>query len=930
MQIRLSVSSARDASSADRTADRGTAASLARTGTAALFQGGAGQRAAARQCVDVTVVAAAGTPFAAAAGALRGLAAVSVEGAVDGRFYCGAEPVADDQPLGMPPLLDGAALTIGGPGAPGLPAGGLEVHVVGGPDAGGVHLLTPPPPGAEPLRIPVGRGADARIRIEDPDLSRLHAELIVSTDWVQLRDCGSTNGTTLDGTAVGEEPVLLLPEMLVRLGESALALRVAPQAVQTTPDRLGCLRVRTVRPPVVRLPAPRVDLPPKPPARGLAAARRRAAAAFERAKADAEGKVIAALATEAQLRRAKNPDLASLLAAAVRPEPGLWSRDPRNPGLLELRLGTARVASQITVGAGDQTYRPRVSGAPITIDLAKAGVLGLVGPRPALDGLARALVAQLAAMCTPTDLELVVLCAGNAEPWRWVRWLPHLVPQDGQDCRALIGLDRAQVAARLAELTARIAERESAMPTRADTWTGRRTVVVVDGAAALLGDPALRRLLDDGPPVGVHAIVLGSRPAQLPDSTGAMAVLGGEVNTRLRLEQPAAPALDGVVADLASADWAERLARALAPLRESDGFSTPRLPEQARLLSLLGLDLLTPAKLAARWSQSPADAGVIMGADDAGPVRADLTGHHILAAGVPGSGVSETLRALACCLAAVNRPEYLRIALVSGGRGPSLEQLRALPHADVHLGGDVAPEALRKLLGQVEQEVDRRLQVVQRGAGVSAGGGADGLGDVLGLGSDEVDPGWFPAEPDPQNPRMLVVIDGFDRLAIQHPWFAKGMAACARDGRRLGLHVMIGVTLDGTNAIRRLEEDLCEEAHIRFALRTHTPDESRKIASMPEAAGLRADTPGRAHLALPDGRVLAVQIGQISGRMPSSASARAAVLPMPWTGLGSQLARRTRETAGSGGGSAGGASGAGGPTDLALFIETVQRAATRG
>jgi pSer/pThr/pTyr-binding forkhead associated (FHA) protein len=926
MQIRLSVSSARDASAADRGADRGAAASLARTGTAALFQSGTGQRSAARQCVDVTVAAAAGTPFAAAVGALRGLAAVSVEGGVDGRFYCGAEPVPDDQPLGMPPLLDGAALTIGGPGAPGLPAGGLEVHVVGGPDAGGVHLLTPPPPGAEPLHIPIGRGADALIRIEDPDLSRLHADLVVSADWVQLCDRGSTNGTTLDGTAVGKEPVLLLPEMLVRLGESTLALRVAPQALPITPDRLGCLRVRTERTPAVRVPAQRIDMPPRPPARGLGAARRRAAVAFERAKTDAEGKVIAALANEAQLRRSKNPDLASLLAAAVRPEPGLWSRDARNPGLLELRLGTARVASLVTVGAGDQTFRPRVPGAPITIDLAKAGVLGLVGPRPALERLARALVAQLAALCAPTDLELVILCAGNAEPWRWVRWLPHLVPQDGQDCRALIGLDRAQVAGRLAELTARIAEREGAMPTRADTWTGRRTVVVVDGAASLLGDPSLRRLLDDGPSVGVHAIVLGSRPSQLPDSTGAMAVLGGEVNTRLRLEQPDAPPLDGVVADLASADWAERLARALAPLRESDGFSAPRLPEQARLLSLLGLDLLTPAKLAARWSQRPADAEVVMGADDAGAVRTDLTGHHILAAGVPGSGVSETLRALACCLAAVNRPEYLRIALVSGGRGPSLEQLRALPHADVHLGGDVAPEALRKLLGQVEQEVDRRLKVVKQGVG----GVGDGLDDVLGLRINEADPGWFPAEPDPQNPRMLIVIDGFDRLAVQHPWFAKGMAACARDGRRLGLHVMVGVTLDGTNAIRRLEEDLCEEAHIRFALRTHTPDESRKVASMPEAAGMRADTPGRAHVAMPDGRVLAVQIGQISGRMPSSASARAAVLPMPWTGLGSPLARRTRDAAGTSGGSNAGTSGAGGPTDLALFIETVQRAATRG
>lgn len=851
MQIRLSVTSARDADAAvgmRSTADVDAAVDI-----------------------DTAVTAAAGTPFSAAAGALRTFAGVP-----DGRFYAGTTVVRDEMPLGVPPLLDGVVLTVGKPGAPAALPGGLELHVVGGPDAGGVHLIAPPAAGAEPVRISIGRGADAQVRIEDPDLSRLHAELLVTADWVRLRDVGSTNGTTLDGTPVGTESVLLLPDALVRLGETTLALRLAPSALDAEPDRLGRLRVRTTQRPQVSLPAPRIDLPPKPSNRGLPAARRRAAAAFEQAKAAADTQIAAALAAESALRREMHPDLAALLTTAIRPEPRLWSRDPQLPGLLDLRLGTARIASRVTVASGPKTFRPRVAAAPVTLDLEAVGVLGLVGPRPQLTGLARSLVAQLAASCAPRDLELVLLHNGDPRPWRWLRWLPHLTPQDGQDCRVLVGLTPAQTAARIAELTDRLLSSQAGA-------AGRHTVLIIDPASDLLDTRGLRRLLDEGPEAGIHAIVLASRPAQLPDATGAMVTLSGDVNTRVRLERPDVPALDNIIADLASVEWGERFGRALAPLRESDGFGAPQLPEEVRLLALLDLDLLTPAKLGARWMARPTDSVLTIGADDHGAVRVNLSGHHILVGGVSGSGVSETLRSITYALAAANRPEHLRIALVSGGNGASLAESAGLPHVDVHLPPDCSSDELRSLLDRLEAEVEQ------------------GTG----------------------RPRMLVVVDGFDRLAADHPWFAKGLAAVARDGRDLALHVAVGVTLEDVQAVRLLDSDLCDEAHIRVALRTHGPEESRKLVSLPAAVSVRADTPGRGHLALPDGRVLPIQVPLISGRMPSSASSRAGVTRLPWAELGSPVPRRLAESASTSTGQLGG------PTDLALFVETARRAASR-
>jgi hypothetical protein len=842
-------------------------------------------------CVDATVTAVAGTPFSAAAAALRALVSPA-----EGRFHAGPAPIPDDAVLGLPPLIDGATLSLDGSGPSTVLPSALELHVVGGPDAGGVHLLARAAPGDPPVRITIGRGGDAQIRIEDPDLSRLHAELLVSSDWVRLRDTGSTNGTTLDGVPVGPEPVLLLPDVLVRLGESTLAIRSGQAAMTVEPDRIGRLRISTMPRAAVPLPAPRIELPPRPANRGLPAARKRAAAAYEQAKAGADSRIAGALAAETELRRERHPDLATLLTTAARPGPALWSRGRDQPGFLDLRLGTARIASQVTVVSGPKTFRPRVSAAPVTVDLEAVGVLGLAGPRSGVDAVARAALARLAALCAPGDLEFVLLSAQDPDRWQWMRWLPHLTPQDGQDCQCLIGLDPLQTSMRVTELVGRLGAREAALRSTTRRWHGRRTILLIDSAAELLGERGVARLLADGPAVGIYTIVLAAHPAELPAETGTTVVLGGEVNTRLRVEtatrqNPDAPALDGVIADQVSIAWAERFARALAPLRAAAGFDTPQLPEEARLLALLDLDLLTPAKLSARWTVRAASPRAVLAAGDDGPVEVDLTGHHVLVAGASGSGVSESLRSLVCAMAAANRPEELRITLLSGGRGPSLAACAALPHVGLDLPADAGPDRLRALLDQLEDEVDLRVQLASA-----------------------------PAGPSRHRPRMLVAVDGYDRLAADHPWFVKGLAALARDGRDLGLHMAVGACLDDPRATRLLDGDLCDEAQIRLALRTHGLEESRKLVSLPVAASVRPDTPGRGHLALPDGRVLPVQAPRISGRMPSSASARAVVARLSWGELGSPRPRRGTDPGATG-------SQSNAPTDLALFVETVRRAA---
>lgn len=55
-------------------------------------------------------------------------------------------------------------------------------------------------------RIRVGRGTGADIQIDDPGISRAHADIVLGLPVV-VRDLGSTNGTLLEGRKISEAPL---------------------------------------------------------------------------------------------------------------------------------------------------------------------------------------------------------------------------------------------------------------------------------------------------------------------------------------------------------------------------------------------------------------------------------------------------------------------------------------------------------------------------------------------------------------------------------------------------------------------------------------------------------------------------------------------------------------------------------------------------
>ncbi|MFE1577012.1 FtsK/SpoIIIE domain-containing protein [Streptomyces fradiae] len=698
------------------------------------------------------------------------------------------------------------------------------------------------------------------------------------------------------------------------------------------------------------------------------------------------------------------PDPAAVLLTALGPGARLWERTHGHPEALAVRLGT--------------TDREGLAAVPVTVGLREAGSLGLAGPRPRLLGLARSVVAQVTALHAPADLEVVLVCADRARPleerrrdWGWLGWLPHVRPAHGQDCRLLLAYDRDQAAARAAELTRRLddgplgpgwaeadhrAVAEAAERFRRDhlsgVGSGTYTVVVVDGDP---GTAELRetvaRLAGVGAAAGIHLVCLAETApatAVFPAAAayeaacaaapafrecGAVGLLTGDVASALRVMRTAGghPAGHGTVAavDAVSPAWAERFARALAPLRadgtERRGRAAVALPRSSRLLDELELARATPASLMARWATAP-DGTAVLGSGPHGPLSVDLTGPdgpHLLVEGPAGSGRTELLRSVAASLAASSRPDRLALLLVDGAggeRGDGLAPCTDLPHVVDHLAAS-DPVRMRAFAQALGSELKRRAELLGRD-GFPGAYGEQPDHAIVGRPAREGDrPTWdsgraarevvpeqrggaldpavgrtprprpaavapvgaaarTPAGPavgtagraggrEAPPPRLVVLVDDLDALV------APALGSPGRPAAGSVVRALEAVARDG------------ERLGVHLVVSTAHPDRTagtepdrrartRVVLDVPPGSpGPDDPAPGRGRLCGADGRSTPFQAGRVTGRIPRTATLRPTVVPLEWERMGDPPARRPVRELGNG------------PTDLALLASALDRAA---
>lgn len=623
-------------------------------------------------------------------------------------------------------------------------------------------------------------------------------------------------------------------------------------------------------------------------------------------------RVARALRAERDELRWLHPDPAELLLQVVGPGQGLWRRRRTDADHLALRIGVADRPALVSVRerGRKETEEPRppdvLRDVPVSLSLRDLAVVGVHGDQGARDSLARWLVGQAAVLHTPRDLQVVALTRPDREAqWGWLRWLPHC-RREGEPVGALVGTDQETSARRVGEIAQLIADRaEHATPSFSDKLPpGPEVLVVLDGARRLRALPGIITLLRQGPAVGVYTLCLDDDQNALPEECRAVLDVGEDL---VELRRAGTEAVARIRPDLVEPGWAERVGRAMAPVRDTTpDVESSNLPSSARLLECIGLEDPTGPLVAARWGPA-ARTDIVIGAGFDGPFRLDVRkdGPHALIAGTTGSGKSEFLQTIVASLAVSNSPEQMTFVLVDYKGGSAFKDCALLPHT-VGMVTDLDTHLVGRALTSLGAELRRREHLL-------AGPGAKDLEDYWAL--QRRDPSL------PTIPRLAIVIDEFASLKAELPDFVTGLVTIAQRGRSLGIHLVLA-TQRPSGVI---SNDIRANTNLRIALRVTDEAESRDVIDASDAATIGPDQPGRGYARLGHASLLPFQSGRVGGARPRTSSAATVSLleplawPLPWAHLGRPAPVRPREE---------GTDTDEGDTDLSVLVKAVTDAAT--
>ncbi|MBB4693979.1 S-DNA-T family DNA segregation ATPase FtsK/SpoIIIE [Actinoplanes abujensis] len=525
----------------------------------------------------------------------------------------------------------------------------------------------------------------------------------------------------------------------------------------------------------------------------------------------------------------------------------LWERRLTDEDFLDVAVGVADVPSGLTVEIGKtaaleadpmidlqdraeavKAAAATVRDAPFTVSLQEHAVIGVEGPRAAAAGLARSMLLEAVVCCGPDELSLLVAAPPDlAHEWAWATGIPHMAR--GAEAAPAIATD----AKALATALARVVEPRAQLLDETDWSTAKaglaHLIIVLDAyhpLSELQEIPLLQDALARARQLGITVLTVSETPRDSPAEASTVLVVDGRGH--------------GVLQPVRSSDLPVRFAAIGSAVAEAQRVASVIGRRQlVSDLSFVGdssgdllLDLLDQRPLRPRWDHRDpsgfltATFGVQA---DGRPFTLDLkegaaNGHgpHGLLVGATGSGKSELLRSMITSLALTHSPDELQMSFVDFKGGAAFELLAELPHC-TGLITNILDDLT--LIDRMRSSLTGELLARQR---LLAGAGQDlqGIRDY-----------WALREQNPDLPRLpylLLVIDEFAELLEAEPKFLDLLLSIGRQGRSLGVHLLLASQRLEAGRIRGLESYLS----YRIALRTFTAEESSAAIGSKAAAEL--------------------------------------------------------------------------------------------
>lgn len=824
---------------------------------------------------------------------LASLTGILGQAAADGPLYLRRSGIRLDSgtPIGDLELRDGDILSAtpatGAPRHPPGSRGSWQLIAESGPAAGIVYDLE-----LSSRPVTIGRGDQAMLVVPDPSVSAVHAVLQVREDGVWIADLGSTNGTAVEGAAIGKEPVPLAAGAVARIGGSLLSVRRPPASSLLTPTyRDGRLLVNrppratpSSEPPVIALPAP-----PKPPTkarlpimtaliplalgvviaevahnamflmfavlspvmavisvvsdrRSGKSAHKKALARFAQQVERASASADEAHLVDLRVQRSAAPGVGDLASRAIHLEQSLWERRPTDHDFLRLRVGMADRPARLRFDGVQPPDPDRPPGpldsiqddhkidpsVPVTVPLSDS-VLGISGPQDDSDALARSLICAAACLHSPRDLAIVALVHPQREAaWQFLAWMPHTSVLLPQAASVSTSIEDHRYLLSLVDEILHQRQERAGGALGSAKRKQMPHILLVVAGDIDLSRPVLSRVLESGPAAGITAVVVSEAVRSLPGECTHVVTLSSTPEAAGELSL--VQVREGVAVDGIVGD--------LGLLRVIENVA-------------LALAPLRDVTAGGSSGELPRQVNLLELLDLAEPTpemiarrwtrsRAGLPG----VIGVNGEGPEvldlqrEGPHMLVGGTTGAGKSELLQtfVASLAASHPPSRLTFVLIDYK----GGAAFKQCVdlphvtgyfTDLDGHLARRALESLEAeVRRREHLLAGAGYKNLIDF-----EHGDPEHAP-------PSLLLVFDEFAFLKTSVPEFVDGVVDIAARGRSLGVHLVLATQ----RPAGIIDEKIRTNVPVRISLRFHDDQESVDILTVPDAARIPDDLVGRA------------------------------------------------------------------------------------
>lgn len=368
----------------------------------------------------------------------------------------------------------------------------------------------------------------------------------------------------------------------------------------------------------------------------------------------------------------------------------LWQRRPEHANAFVVPLGV----------------RERAAVPPEIVELDLSTAVAVVGDDAGRAAIARTILIEATTIHGPADLAVVVATtAERVSGWDWAKWLPHLRPTG------------VPLVLSTPDEIARWADRMPAAPIVDETpgTASQLTLLVIDDPDLWRRRESPVRSLLSTPPADLRVLALSDDTAHAPSLCTTLVTQSSDGHWHVA-SSTTGTEIDGVSAALVDIGVAADVARALAPLTDTEARSAEPDIESATpgapLPELLGNP--TAEDLRRRWADD--DIGLVdvpLGTHDGIPVGIDLRSGGVVIVSDDDTEASRTAVALAVAACTRADPDSMWLLDLIGT--PLSAPLAGFPHAtDRALSADeiAAIEPARLLARLRHVALERRVETI--------------------------------------------------------------------------------------------------------------------------------------------------------------------------------------------------------------------------